>query len=182
MIEAVPTLETERLRLRPYHRADFDAFAAHLADPVSAAHIGVSDRETSWRRFTSHAGMWLIDGAGWWSVELRESGRLVGNVGAFFRESTHAIEIGWNTYRDYWGHGYAREAAQAALGWAFDARGEPRAHALIAPGNASSIQVATRLGMSLDGQTVSQGKAVDVYVIRRPEAATPATGRSHATP
>lgn len=167
MAHVVPRLSTERLFLRGYRRVDFEAFAAHLADPVSAAHLGLSDRESSWRRFCSHAGMWLIDGAGWWSVELRATGQLVGNVGAFFRESATTVEIGWNTYRDFWGHGYASEAAGAALSWAFDMRAEPRARALIASGNASSVRVATRLGFVRDGQMVSHGKPVDVYTLIR---------------
>src|SRR5450830_1666682 len=37
---AVPYLHTERLLLREYRREDFDVFAAHLADPVSAFHLG----------------------------------------------------------------------------------------------------------------------------------------------
>jgi RimJ/RimL family protein N-acetyltransferase len=181
MIRIAPPLDTERLVLREYRRDDFDAFAAHLADPISAAHLGVSDREAAWRYFTSHTGMWRIDGAGWWAVELRGSGQQVGSVGAFFRESTHSIEIGWNTYREFWGHGYAREAAQAALAWAFGTRGEPRAHAVIAPANASSIQVATKLGMAFEGETVSQGKTVGVYVIHRPDADAMGAGQSRGS-
>jgi RimJ/RimL family protein N-acetyltransferase len=38
-------------------------------------------------------GGWLLQGAGWWAIELRESGKLVGNVGAFFRETRPEIEI-----------------------------------------------------------------------------------------
>lgn len=161
---SAPLLSTDRLVLRAYRRDDFDAFASHLADPTSAAHLGLSDRESSWRRFTSHAGMWLIDGAGWWSVEMRKTGQLIGNVGAFFREDAKDIEIGWNTYRAFWGNGYASEAAGAALRWALVERKEPRARALITPENKSSIRVARRLGMALEGSMSIHGKTAGVYI------------------
>jgi RimJ/RimL family protein N-acetyltransferase len=104
-ITSVPYPHTERLVLREYRREDFDVFAAHLADPVSSAHLVPADRHAAWRIFCSQAGLWLIHGAGWWAVEEKETGRLVGNVGAFFREESTVMELGWNTYRAFWGHG-----------------------------------------------------------------------------
>jgi len=61
--------------------------------------------------FGSNMGEWLLQGAGWWAVELRASGTLVGNIGAFFRESWPEVEIGWNTFPAYRGQGIATEAA-----------------------------------------------------------------------
>ena len=46
------------------------------------------------------------------------------------------MELGWNIYKAFWGHGYASEAAAAALQHAFDIRGEPKVQALIGAGNA----------------------------------------------
>ncbi len=100
---SVPYLYTERLMLREYRRQDFDVFAAHLADPVSAAHLVPADRHAAWRIFCSQAGLWLLHGAGWWAVEEKETGRPVGNIGAFFREDSTVMELGWNTYRAFWG-------------------------------------------------------------------------------
>lgn len=167
LITSVPILRTERLILREYRRVDFDAFAAHLADPVSAAHLGLVDRQAAWRIFCAQAGLWLIHGAGWWSVEEKETGRLVGSVGAFFREDSTVIELGWNTYRDSWGQGFANEAAAAAIHHAFETRREPKVRALIAPGNASSLGVARRLGLAYEAQTEIHGKAVGMYTRER---------------
>ena len=164
---SVPYLETERLILREYRRADFDAFAAHCADPVSAAHLGPVDRHAAWRIFCSQAGLWLIDGAGWWAVEEKQTGQLVGSVGAFFREESTVIELGWNTYRACWGRGFANEAAAAALNHAFAIRREPKVRALIAPANASSLRVAMRLGLAYEADTEIHGKAVGMYTRER---------------
>lgn len=169
-VTSVPTLHTERLLLREYRRTDFDAFAAHLADPVSAAHLGPAERHAAWRIFCSQAELWLIHGAGWWAVEEKETGRLVGNVGAFFREESTVMELGWNTYRACWGRGFANEAAAAALHHAFEVRGEAKVRALIASGNAASLRVAERLGLAHEGETGIHGQAVGVYTRERSTA------------
>jgi len=166
-ITSVPILHTERLLLREYRRQDFDAFAAHLADPVSSAHIGPADRHAAWRIFCSQAGLWLLHGAGWWAVEEKETGRLVGTVGAFFREESTVMELGWNTYRACWGQGFANEAAAAALHHALETRREPKVRALIASGNASSLRVASRLGLAYEAHTEIHGKTVGVYTRER---------------
>ena len=166
-ITSVPTLHTERLMLREFRRQDFDAFAAHVADPVSSAHLVPADRQTAWRIFCTGAGLWLIDGAGWWAVEEKETGRLVGNVGAFFREESTVMELGWNTYRAFWGRGFANEAAAAALHHAFEIRREPKVRALIAAANASSLRVARRLGLTHESETEIYGRAAGVYTRER---------------
>jgi len=149
--------------LREYRREDFDVFAAHLADPVSAAHLTPADRQTAWRIFCSQAGLWLLHGAGWWAVEVRQTGQLVGSVGAFFREQSTVLELGWNTYRAFWGQGYANEAAAAALHHALEIRREPKVRALIDSTNTSSLRVAKRLGMTYEAETQVHGKAIGSY-------------------
>lgn len=163
----VPQLQTERLILREYRRGDFDAFADHVMDAESAAHLDRADRPTAWRIFLSHSGLWLIDGAGWWSVEDRRSGQVLGSVGAFFREDASVMEMGWNTYRAFWGQGYAGEAAAAAMTHAFDTRGAPKVRALIAASNLGSQGVAARLGMRHEGETKLNGKSIGVYARER---------------
>lgn len=160
---SIPHLETRRLVLREYRAEDFDAFASHLADPESAAYLSLADRQTAWRIFGSHAGLWLLHGAGWWAVEVKKTGQLVGNVGAFFRESSPVMELGWNTYRPFWGNGFASEAAAVALSHALEVRGEPKVQAYIAPGNQPSIRVAERLGLNFESVTELHGNAMGSY-------------------
>lgn len=166
-VTSVPYLHTERLLLREYRRGDFDVFAEHLADPVSSAHLGPADRHAAWRIFCSQAGLWLVHGAGWWTVEEKETGRPVGNVGAFFRGESTVIELGWNTYRAFWGQGFANEAAAAAVSHAFEIRREPKIQALITSANASSLRVAKRLGLTYETETEVYGKGAGVYARER---------------
>lgn len=164
---AVPRLQTDRLLLREHHSNDFDAFAEQSADAESMVHLSVKDRETAWRIFGSHAGLWLLHGAGWWMVELRETGQVVGTVGAFFREKSTEMEMGWHTYREFWGRGIAVEAASAMVNHAFEVRREPSVHALISAPNTSSLGVARRLGLTYRGETSLYGKAIGKYVLER---------------
>ena len=164
---SVPHLQTERLMLREYRREDFDAFAHHSTNPVSAAHFAPADRQAAWRIFCSHAGLWLIHGAGWWAVEEKQTGQLVGSVGAFFREESTVMELGWNTYSAFWGQGFASEAAAAALNYALEIRREPKVRALIASANQSSLRVAQRLGLTYEAETEMHGKAIGIYTRER---------------
>ncbi|WP_176654245.1 GNAT family N-acetyltransferase [Duganella hordei] len=164
---SVPRLETERLTLREYRREDFDLFADHLMNSESSVHLGQADRQTAWRIFSSHAGLWVIHGAGWWAVEDKQTGQLIGNVGAFFREQSTVMEIGWNTYRAFWGKGIASEAAAAVLNYAFEVRREPKVRALIASGNDSSRRVADRLGMAYEMEVELYGNSIDSYIRER---------------
>ena len=161
---SVPRLETARLTLREYRMADFGAFAAHVADAQSMQFLGVSDRRTAWRIFGTNAGGWLLQGAGWWMIEQRDTGALVGNVGAFFREGWPEIEIGWNTFRAFWGQRVATEAATEVLRYVFEERGERIATALVDAGNAPSLSVASHLGMTYESEVDLFGTPVGRYV------------------
>jgi RimJ/RimL family protein N-acetyltransferase len=169
MIE-IPELLTPRLRLRAYRPEDLAPFMAHLTDPAASQLTGTVDARTAWRVFLSHAGLWVVNGAGWWTVTLRDSCEAVGHVGAFSRDGFSDGEIGWSTYGPYRGKGIATEAATAALRHAFDVHRWPRVTALIDEGNTPSIRVAERLGLSLDGSCDLYGKQVLRYALERPPA------------
>ncbi|GGC00234.1 GNAT family N-acetyltransferase [Pseudoduganella buxea] len=164
----VPRLHTDRLTLREYRVEDFALFAEHLSNAESSAYLGAADRQTAWRIFNSQAGAWLLNRAGWWTVEDRHSGQVVGSVGAFFRCDSTVMEMGWNTYRPFWGKGIANEAAAAVLKYAFEVRREPKVRALVDSGNESSRRVAERLGMRYEMKTELNGKEINSYMREHP--------------
>lgn len=164
---SIPYLKTERLILREYRPGDFEAFAAHLADPDCMPPPYLSDRKTAWRIFGSHTGLWILGGAGWWAIEHRDTGELVGNVGAFFRDRDPVLELGWNTYKPFWGQGIAGEAATAVLQHAFEVQCRSQVQALIGAGNRRSIQVAERLGFRYANDTDLDGHIMRRYMLER---------------
>ena len=147
-------LTTPRLLLRAPLLCDLDGWAALMADPESASHLGgVQPRSVAWRSLATMAGSWSLAGYGMYSVLERASGEWVGRVGPWCPEGWPGTEVGWGLLRRYWGRGYATEAAIAAIDWAFDALGWSEVIHLIAPDNTGSQAVARRLGSTRRGTT-----------------------------
>jgi RimJ/RimL family protein N-acetyltransferase len=155
-MSAAPLLETARLRLRAYREADLAVQAEMLGDPEVTRHLGGTtlSREESWRRMLCAPGLWALLGYGYWAVERREDGEMIGQVGFadFKREMEPSIEgfpeIGWIFAPRAQGMGYCREAVDAILAWAEHRLAADRIVAIIDPENAPSIRVAERCGFS----------------------------------
>ncbi|MGQ0559410.1 MAG: GNAT family N-acetyltransferase [Sphingosinicella sp.] len=153
-LQSIPVLETERLELRGFCAADLEPQAQMMADPEVVRHLGGLPfaREDSWRRLLAAPGLWSILGYGYWAVERRKDGRLLGQVGFadFKRAMTPSIEglpeMGWIFSRHAQGQGYASEAAAAALAWADAHLSQEEIVAIIEPGNHASIRLAERIG------------------------------------
>jgi len=142
-----PTLETERLILRPQQRSDFDGFAELLGDEEAARHIGGHlPRAAAWRKFLQMPGAWVVQGFAMFSVVEKASGEWIGQAGPWQPEGWPGTEVGWSFRRSAWGKGYAREAAIAAIDWSFDALGWTEVIHSIAPANSASQALAARLG------------------------------------
>jgi len=166
----VPRVATPRLVLRGFRAEDLEAFAASFADAVASEFVGgIVDRRTAWRMLTSSVGLWLLTGGGWWGVEERATGELVGTVGAFFRETApDDVELGWTVVRTRWGQGIATEAARAAAGYAFEHQRASCVHAHIDTRNTASLRVAAHLGMQHEGEVDFYGERSNRYTLRRP--------------
>ena len=64
-----PTLETDRLILRPPVDADFDSFCAFHADAEAMTWLGgLATPPVVWRIMRTIAGSWALDGFGMFSV------------------------------------------------------------------------------------------------------------------
>jgi RimJ/RimL family protein N-acetyltransferase len=164
----IPRLTTERLLLREFRTADFDGYAENMADPEAAKFLsGTVDRRTAQRMFQAAAGSWVLQGAGWWSIEVRETGEVVGDVGAFVRETCPDFEISWTLYRRFWGQGFATEAAKAALAFTIQGHGANRVIAYITTANTASVAVSQRLGMTYETDLDLFGESVGRYAIER---------------
>ncbi len=166
----IPTLETERLRLRPFHKSDLADYAALNADPEVQRYIGdgaVWDQGRSWRHLAFLMGHWLLCGVGTWAVEDRVTGEFVGRIGFSCPEGWPGFELAWALVRSRWGRGYATEGARAALSYAFNELSQGHVISLIRPVNAASIRVAERLGESLEGTARVAGVEYLVYGLDR---------------
>ena len=147
------SLTTERLRLRPWRPGDLPHFAALNADPRVMEHFPkVLTAEESGRQAAAITEHFHKHGFGFWAVEAIGVADFVGVVGlsipTFEAHFTPCVEIGWRLGCDHWKHGYATEAARAALACGFQRLGLEEIVAFTVPANRRSIAVMPRLGMT----------------------------------
>jgi RimJ/RimL family protein N-acetyltransferase len=162
-----PTLETERLILRPPRGQDFDAWAEFAGDEEAARFLGGPQvPAVAWRGMAAMTGSWMLVGFGMFSVIEKATGDWVGRLGPWRPEGWPGTEVGWGISRSRWGRGYATEGSAAAIDWAFDALGWTEVIHTIDPGNIGSQAVARRLGSTLLRQAVMPapiGGSIDVW-------------------
>jgi RimJ/RimL family protein N-acetyltransferase len=173
-----PSLATERLILRRWRDDDREPFAALNADPVVMEHfVAPLSREQSddfVDRIEAH-----FDEHGWglWAVEVAATGAFTGYVGlwraSFPAPFTPAVEVGWRLAHEHWGHGYAPEAAQAAVEDGFARFGFDEIVSFTAVGNVRSRRVMQKIGMQtnpaedFDHPNMPEGHPVRPHVLYR---------------
>lgn len=152
---AIPRLSTERLVLREWQDSDREPLASLNADPAVMEHFPeVLDRAASDAFADRIRANWASDGVGLWALERAADQAFLGFVGlavpGFDAHFTPAVEIGWRLAHFAWGHGYATEAAEAALAFGFEARELQEIVSFTVPANRRSRAVMERLGMTHD--------------------------------
>lgn len=167
-------IQTPRLLLRRWNDDDLAPMAEINADPEVMRWIAdgsVRDPGQTAQSIELWEEEWDEEGFGLFAVELLASGELIGFTGLsvprFLPEVLPAVEIGWRLGRQYWGQGYASEAAHAALEFALQDRGLDRVVSISTVGNDASENVMRKLGMVLERETVHPryGRRLHVHAI-----------------
>lgn len=155
--ERVVDLTTERLTLCRWAAADADSLAQLCADERVMHYFPKPLSRAEAEAFLGRI-MEEFDrrGYGLWQVCRREDDRFLGFVGlhdfAFPALDMQGTEIGWRLLPEAWGHGYATEAAEAALEHARTALGIETVYSFTAVVNTPSQRVMQRLGMERIGE------------------------------
>jgi RimJ/RimL family protein N-acetyltransferase len=153
--------ETERLLLRAPREGDLELIADLWADPVVTEYLG-GPRERglivdSFREYAQDIeGYVRAENERWWSIFERTSGDFVGlcDLEAKDIEGTQEMEVGYYLLTHHWGRGYATEAAELVVEYAFSDLGLDSAIAIIDPRNERSAAVARKLGMGLEREVL----------------------------
>jgi len=143
-------LSTERLMLRPVTADDHAALLAHWTQPdvrrflfdgaaLSAAEVAETIEES--------IGDFAVRGFGVWLIELGSTADLIGTAGLRPLGSS-GLEIFYSLAPGAWGYGYATEAARAVVEYGLGPLGLPEVLAEVDEGNAASVAVVKRLGMT----------------------------------
>jgi RimJ/RimL family protein N-acetyltransferase len=166
----IPSITTERLRLRAFAAGDLDAYAAMQANPEVMRYLvtgRTSTRVEVWRTMATSLGAWVLRGCGMWACERIADGAFIGSVGIFQPLDWPEPEIAYALDQPYWGHGFATEAAGAARDWLFDRFPVPRAVSFIRPENHASKRVAAKLGAICERQFELRGSPYEYWVHHR---------------
>jgi RimJ/RimL family protein N-acetyltransferase len=170
-----PTIETERLILRPFRDDDLDAYTAMNQTPEVRRWLHFPDdvgREQAWASMATTLGQWELRNTGNWALEEKASGAFVGRAGPTLpvRENWPGIEIGWALHPDHWGKGYATEAGATARDWVFANHDVDAVYSCILDDNLASQAVAQRLGFTRWETRVLSGLEHMVWRLRRVDA------------
>lgn len=170
-----PTIETERLILRPFTPDDLHDFSLICADPEVMRFIGMGktlDRETVEQQMISWISLYPEQGFGLLALTLKDTKRLIGFCGLLQQtvDGKSYIELGYRLERDSWNKGIATEAAKSIKDDARKRLKIPYLISIIHIENFASKSVAQKIGMTLMKRTDFKGIPVDIFYLDFHEA------------
>ena len=156
-------LQTERLDLRLLSEDDIEAWADFLGDPEATRLLHTPDPVQDRERALAGLRRWVEladDPIGSYAVSLRDTGETVGFVGFIPRDHPwgQELELGWLIRRQFWGNGYATEAARALKPLV-----PGRFVSMIRVENEASANVARKLGMTVEREVEYHGYQTQVW-------------------
>lgn len=163
--------KTERLTLRELQLSDAEFVLRLYNDPSFLRHIGdkgvrtVEDAEQNVRQgaIASYAqygyGMWLVE---------NQRGQAIGLCGLIKRDFLAETDLGYAYLPEFFGLGYAYEAAVAVLAYVAEHSSLKTLVAIVSPDNLASKALLQKLGFEQDGQVLvpDKNEMVDFYRIQ----------------
>ena len=147
-------LETERLRLRWLSTADAAFIFRLVNEPSWLKTIGDKGVRTlpDARKYIRNGpvAMYRRLGFGLYRVELRDSAAPLGICGLIKREALQDVDLGFAFLPEFWGNGYAHEAAAATMAYGKTVLGLSRIAAIISPDNHRSGKLLAKLGFRFE--------------------------------
>ncbi len=175
-LNVAPKLETERLILRGHKSSDLDPLFLMWCEPKVYKFIAGKPTtiEDCWRNILRHNGQWQMVGYGFWVLEEKFSGAIIGEAGFLDckRNITPSMdetpEMGWALLTARHGKGFATEAMQMIAAWGDQNLTQTITACITAPENTTSIRVAQKLGFKQVAQTTYHGEPTLLFHRFRP--------------
>lgn len=163
-------LETERLWLRELAPDDFDAMFEIFGDAETMLYYPQAySREMLDAALQKQFASYAKNGYGLWALILKSTNQFIGDCGLLTQEveGVQELEVGYHVNRQYWGQGFAPEAAKACFDYAFDVLGRKRMISMIRPENLPSRRVAEKNGLQIEKKVFWRDLWHYVYVLER---------------
>jgi RimJ/RimL family protein N-acetyltransferase len=163
---------TPRLTLRELDLEDAGNLLGIFSDPEAMRYYPATkslEETRVWIR--SNKERYQRYGFGIWGAYAREDDRFLGQCGLLVQDVDQKteLEIGYMFLRQFWGQGFATEAASACRDYAFQRLGSKRVISLIDPANVKSIRVAQKVGMQWEKEVHKWDKLIHVYALKKDE-------------
>jgi ribosomal-protein-alanine N-acetyltransferase len=162
-----PTLETERLLLRPFEPADASDVQRLAGDRAVAdttlniPHPYEDGAAEEW--ISTHQAKFEAGETVTFAVVLRASGELLGAMGLMINARFERAELGYWIGGPYWSNGYCTEAGRAVVNYGFSTLKLNRIHASHLTRNPASGRVMRKLGMVHEGRARQHVKKWDKF-------------------
>jgi RimJ/RimL family protein N-acetyltransferase len=149
-------IQTSRLIMRRWQDSDREPFADLNGDPETMQYFPATlDRAASDTFVDIMESRFDQYGYGLWALEVAGTGDFIGFTGLNPMPAgvpgAGGTEVGWRLAKHAWHHGYATEAARAALDVAFNGAGLPEIWSMTAVLNEPSQAVMRRIGLTQAG-------------------------------
>ncbi len=167
---AIPVLSTGRLVLRPWTEKDVDSL--HLLWTGAEVRRYLWDDRIVTREHTEEIVRSRVvagekRGIGQWTVHEEDSPVLCGFCGFRMSDDTGEIELLYGLTPARWHRGFATEAAEAILSYAFGTGQMEYVSARTSELNTASVAVMRRLGMVFEGRVECENGPVVCYSLTR---------------
>jgi RimJ/RimL family protein N-acetyltransferase len=164
-------IETDRLILRTFTEDDAQLIYDLNLDPevTRYTHDPVKDiNHAKEILMKTILPQYALYNHGRWAVHVKSGLKFIGWCGLKYRPEENEIDLGYRFRKEFWGHGYATEAAFASIKYGFERLNINRIVGRAEPDNIGSWMVLEKCGMEYIGQGIVDGYPARTYEIYNP--------------
>ena len=167
--------ETERLRFRLLEADDFETWLQFFRNSSSSKFLGLGHLKTAKEQcqlwFDLQEKRYRNDLGGMNVLIEKETGKFIGQCGLLIQEvdGQQKMEIGYSVLPEFWGKGFAPEAAKKCRDFAFENSFADALISIIHIETSKSEKVALKNGMKKTVQTIYKEMPVNIFSIEKSE-------------
>ena len=160
-------LETQRLIIREFKPEDLSQLAPILANPkvMKFSSKSIFSVEQTLMKINFFINSYQKHGFGKWAMIHKQSNQMIGFCGLALEkiDNVNEPEIGYLLDSEFWGKGFATEAASAVITQGFEKFKLPYILGIVEPANTASVRVLEKLGMKYERKTIFNNVLMDIY-------------------
>jgi RimJ/RimL family protein N-acetyltransferase len=166
-------IETTRLIIREFVPEDLNDLSLLLADEavMHFSLTGPLSKERSAAFLEGCQNAYGQQGFSQYALTLKHTNQFIGFCGFFtpIINDKNEVELAYRVAKNFWGKGFATEAAIACKDYAFLELHIHKLISIIEPANIDSVKVAEKVGMRLEQKTIFHDIEVLIYALENPE-------------